>query len=297
MARESVPADLDGLAALAHAAGTVLDELEPSERDRILAPLWPHGPEPLLEGPHPLPLSAALEVWRADELALRDVLELYTRELGTPELAAAALFLGPDALALARRPLRRVPAEGLTTFRLRPHLRGRGERAQLALADEALTRAMLFGLVWPVERTWRITSPFGPRWHPVRGVPSEHRGVDIATPEGTVVTAPVEGRVRRAAEDRVNGKWVELDHGRGVRSQYMHLAEVSVKRGQTVAAGEPIALSGATGRVTGPHLHYQVKRDAVHLDPVSFRVSSERAVRPVPRRLASTAEGSHTAMP
>ncbi len=292
--REWVPADLEGLDALAHAVGTVLDELEPTQRDRILAPLWPYGPPPPLEGPDVLP---SLEVWRADELVLRDVLGIYREALGTDELAVAALFLGPDALSRARRPLRKVAPERITLQRLRPHLKKRMARQHLGLAEEAVTRAVLFGLTWPVERTWRITSPFGPRWHPVRGVPTEHRGVDIATPEGTVITAVMGGRVRRVAEDRVNGKWLELDHGRGVISQYMHLHEVTVKRGQRIEAGEPIALSGATGRVTGPHLHYQVKRDAVHVDPVSFRLSADDTRRAVVREATSGVGGSPTAMP
>jgi murein DD-endopeptidase MepM/ murein hydrolase activator NlpD len=78
----------------------------------------------------------------------------------------------------------------------------------------------------------------------------------------------------------INGHWLEVDHGDGVRTQYCHLSRVDVKRGQQVKAGELVALSGDTGRVTGPHLHYQVKWAREFVDPIGTRASPALVAAP-----------------
>jgi murein DD-endopeptidase MepM/ murein hydrolase activator NlpD len=87
--------------------------------------------------------------------------------------------------------------------------------------------------------------------------------------------------VKRVLQGPINGHWVELDHGSGVRTQYCHLSLVEVKRGQQVKAGELVARSGDTGRVTGPHLHYQVKLPGGFVDPLGSRVPLELVAAPL----------------
>lgn len=122
------------------------------------------------------------------------------------------------------------------------------------------------GFIRPAEG--RMSSPFGPARKyigvGVDGRPCErtriHYGYDIATPVGTPIIAPAAGIVTLGDPDLYyEGGTVFLDHGEGLVSVFMHLSDVQVAAGQRVEAGEQIALSGNTGRTTGPHLHWAVK--------------------------------------
>ena len=110
-----------------------------------------------------------------------------------------------------------------------------------------------------------MTSPFGLRW---RGGPEIHRGIDLDVPTGTPVRAMDDGRVRFAGAMRGFGRVVWIDHGRTTLTISAHLSRIDVRAGQRVEAGQPIGLSGATGDVTGPHLHFEVWRWGRPVDPV-----------------------------
>lgn len=99
-----------------------------------------------------------------------------------------------------------------------------------------------------------------------------HRGVDFKTPVGTVVKAPFSGTVARVNwSRRANGNCLDLRNGKGMRAYLLHLDSVTVKRGQRVKAGQPVAKSGNTGRSTAPHLHYQLQRgERKIVDPFRF---------------------------
>lgn len=122
------------------------------------------------------------------------------------------------------------------------------------------------GFAWPV--VGRISGVFGSR-RILNGQPmSPHWGLDIAMPNGTPVGAPAPGRVTLAESDLYyTGGTIILDHGYGVTSTYAHLSKVGVKVGQTVQTGEPIGAVGATGRVTGAHLHWTINWFDVRIDP------------------------------
>lgn len=119
---------------------------------------------------------------------------------------------------------------------------------------------------WPVDGV--ISSPFGIRLDGIR--PEIHRGVDVPVPVGTPVRAMGPGRVYEAGSLRGYGIAVVIDHGRGVYSLYAHLSEALVKRGEEVRGQQVIGRSGATGDVTGPHLHFEVWRSGQPEDPVAF---------------------------
>lgn len=130
----------------------------------------------------------------------------------------------------------------------------------------ALGRGARFS--WPARGV--VSSPYGPRIHPVYRVPSFHAGIDIAIPEGTRVYAAAAGRVITAGWEGGFGFLVVLDHGDGYTTYYGHLSQPLVAVGQFVEMGQTIALSGNTGLSTGPHLHFETRHDGVALDPLLF---------------------------
>lgn len=118
---------------------------------------------------------------------------------------------------------------------------------------------------WPVDGP--LTSPFGVRRAGLLNF-DIHRGVDIAVPTGTPVHAMAPGVVAFAGGMNGYGRVVIIDHGQGVRTLYAHLSEVNVATGEEIAGRPVIGLSGASGRVTGEHLHFEVLRSGRAEDPV-----------------------------
>ncbi|MUK93288.1 murein DD-endopeptidase MepM [Aliivibrio fischeri] len=112
---------------------------------------------------------------------------------------------------------------------------------------------------YPTHQRFRISSPFNPyRKHPVTGRISPHNGTDFAAPVGTSVYATGDGVVVRALHHPLAGNYIIIKHGREYMTRYLHLSKILVKKGQKVSMGDKIALSGNTGRSTGPHLHYEL---------------------------------------
>ena len=120
--------------------------------------------------------------------------------------------------------------------------------------------------IWPA--TGRISGVFGSQ-RIFNGEPrAPHSGVDVAAPKGAPVVAPADGIVTLVHPDMFfSGGTLIVDHGYGVSSTFIHLSEILVKEGQEVKQGDPIARVGATGRATGPHLHWNLNWFDVRLDP------------------------------
>ncbi len=113
-----------------------------------------------------------------------------------------------------------------------------------------------------------ISSPFGPRIHPITKQEIFHQGIDIAVAVGTEIYAIADGTVLSVPEeDNDYGKNLIIQHADGFTSRYAKLSDILVTEGQTVKVGEKIALSGNTGVSTGPHLHFELQQDGQHVNP------------------------------
>ncbi len=123
----------------------------------------------------------------------------------------------------------------------------------------------------PVENGW-ISSYFGERSDPFNGYSATHKGVDFAAAEGTRVMAVAAGLVTLAGDSPIAGygQMVEIKHGNGLSTRYAHNEKLLVKQGDMVRKGQEIALMGSTGRSTGPHLHFEVLKNGIQVDPLRF---------------------------
>jgi len=116
----------------------------------------------------------------------------------------------------------------------------------------------------------RLSSPFGLKRFFNKQARNPHSGLDIAAPTGTTVKAPANGTIIDVGNYFFNGNTVLVDHGQGLISGYFHLSKTIVKIGDNVIQGQKIAEIGATGRVTGPHLHWNVYLNKTKVDPAFF---------------------------
>lgn len=126
----------------------------------------------------------------------------------------------------------------------------------------------------PVEKGW-ISSHFGKRADPFTGKQEFHRGVDFAGKYHSNVISVAGGVVTEADDRSGYGYLVEIDHGNGYVTRYGHNDQMTVSVGQTVKKGEVIAKMGSTGRSTGPHVHFEVLKNGVRVDPMKFIRSKE----------------------
>ncbi|WP_113908013.1 peptidoglycan DD-metalloendopeptidase family protein [Aliidiomarina celeris] len=124
----------------------------------------------------------------------------------------------------------------------------------------------------PVHFT-RVSSDFNPRrMHPVTGRVAPHNGIDYAAPTGTPVMSAGDGRVIASAYNNLNGHYIFVQHGERYVTKYLHLSRRHVSQGERVRQGEVIGRVGATGRVTGAHLHYEFLVDGAHRNPRTVKL-------------------------
>jgi len=131
------------------------------------------------------------------------------------------------------------------------------------------TRPLDASVLFALPAAGRISSRFGMRRHPISGVWKGHAGVDVAAPIGTEIRATGAGTVAHAGWVGGYGKTVIIDHGSGMTTLYAHMSVIHASRRQLVVAGDLIGEVGTTGRSTGPHVHYEVRRDGVAVDPLA----------------------------
>jgi len=126
----------------------------------------------------------------------------------------------------------------------------------------------------------QITSRYGKRKDPFLGRLAFHSGIDFRTRTGTPVRASGSGTVVRAGRAGGYGNMVEIDHGHGLTTRYAHLSKILVKKGERVVAGATIAKSGNSGRSTGPHLHYEIRRNGKAINPIGI-IQAAYELRPL----------------
>lgn len=123
-------------------------------------------------------------------------------------------------------------------------------------------------MIFPVNG--RIASKYGNRKDPITGENEFHNGIDIAASTGTIVKSPYNGTVKSIYSNSTGGNQLIVTHTNGFTTGYAHLSNYLVKQGETVKKGQPIALVGETGRVTGPHLHFTLKNPSgSYIDPLT----------------------------
>ena len=143
------------------------------------------------------------------------------------------------------------------------------ERAQLAEAGEAIVYdGGMFK--WPAPSYTRISDDYGNRTNPILGVQQFHNGVDMAAPGGSPILAAYDGKVVAAAYNASMGNYIMINHGGGLYTIYMHASALYVSTGETVTRGQKIAAVGTTGRSTGNHLHFSVRKDGAYVSPWNY---------------------------
>lgn len=126
-------------------------------------------------------------------------------------------------------------------------------------------------MTWPVPGYSRLSSYFGTRPNPF-GQPTQeyHSGIDVPAPKGTNIVAAYDGEVAWSYYSSSAGNWVGIDHGDGIYTVYMHMSKRLVSEGDMVKKGDIIGLVGTTGRSTGNHLHFGVRKNGKYVDPLDW---------------------------
>jgi murein DD-endopeptidase MepM/ murein hydrolase activator NlpD len=122
--------------------------------------------------------------------------------------------------------------------------------------------------IWPVNGL--LMSHFGRRTDPFSGEGAFHTGVDVSATSGTPVKVTADGTVVRAEYSGQYGRLVIIEHANNFQTYYAHLSRFAVVPGQSIRRGEVIGFSGATGRATSPHLHYEVRRGGIPINPSQY---------------------------
>ena len=176
------------------------------------------------------------------------------------------LTITPRAWNISRlNRLPKYPVPQLEFQRVRP-----GELAQIQAARtlQSPVQGWRQQFLWPT--TGRISTRFGAQ-RIYAGEPGAfHSGIDIARPTGTPIVAPADGVVILAADHpfTLEGNLLMIDHGMGLNSAFLHLSRIDVRTGDHVRRGQPIGAVGASGRATGPHLHWGMKWHDARIDPL-----------------------------
>lgn len=177
-----------------------------------------------------------------------------------------------EVIAAALAPVMNIPAETEEAENIDTDI----EDAHKALAESlpdsvhnAVDKALAY--VWPVaDSHYRISSPYGYRKHPVTGKRAFHAGIDIPAPRGTDVMAVLGGEVAAVGNHPRLGRYVKVTHDDGTYSLYGHLQAWNTKAGRVVKAGDIIGKVGSTGRSTGPHLDFSIRRDGKSFNPMNI---------------------------
>jgi murein DD-endopeptidase MepM/ murein hydrolase activator NlpD len=215
---------------------------------------------------------------RKDVETLRAKYHLLEKESKQTDQQLASLQILANEVSIAYGIKHRLegPAEISTEGRLVPTLSEsleeynflKGANLSRSTRRSQFFRSIMLPSIWPVNGI--LLSHFGRRTDPFSGEGAFHTGVDISASRGTPVKVAGDGIVTHAEFSGHYGKLVIVDHGNGVQTYYAHLSQFEVVAGQSIRRGEIVGLSGATGRVTSPHLHYEVRRGGTAINPQPY---------------------------
>jgi murein DD-endopeptidase MepM/ murein hydrolase activator NlpD len=138
-------------------------------------------------------------------------------------------------------------------------------------------------IMWPTDSR-KINSPYGYRRDPFSGQAAHHNGIDIDGEKGDPVYAAADGVVQEAGWKEAHGRQIVIMHNERYTTVYSHLNALHVEPGQIVRQGDPIGEIGSSGRSTGPHLHYEILLDGVHVDPEDYLLISREEADEPPER-------------
>ena len=181
-----------------------------------------------------------------------------------------------EALAAAGLPVALDSGDDAVGGPLLPVEAGRMFEARVRELDEALDKletVKAAARAMPVHNPapgQPVSSSFGVRRDPILRMPAMHAGIDFRATTGTAIRAAGAGVVIRAGWAGGYGRMVEVDHGDGLTTRYAHMSKISVRKGDKVETGDVIGKVGTSGRSTGPHLHYEVRRNGAAVDPLRF---------------------------
>ena len=186
------------------------------------------------------------------------------REFWTPQSETVAVMAQPDEATTTQPPAEARAAK-------EPDIKAETQPAAKAAAKNTSfsPSAVTVPITRPVEGG-RYSSYFGYRNNPITHKYAFHTGLDIAVPTGTAIRAAYGGTVRLVGEDGRSGKYVTISHDDGYETFYCHCSETLVTEGTVVRAGEAVAKVGATGWATGPHLHFEIRKNGTKLDPLQI---------------------------
>ncbi len=253
---------------------------DPNGANSTSAPVSPIG----YDGDLPLPEQIHLLIDRYDRVDRQDLSILADLDqppaLISHHIRAALAAAGVDVDKLAPPPAPLPPAGRGLGGPLVPlpilsdgsAFAGAAGKLEAALTTLEKLRSVLpdVPLRAPLPGDPEITSGFGPRIDPFLGTPALHTGIDLLDDYGAPVRATAAGTVVTAGFDGGYGNMVEVDHGNGLSTRYAHLSSIDVVPGEKVKFGTVLGHIGATGRATGPHLHYEVRIDGEPVDPLHF---------------------------
>lgn len=138
------------------------------------------------------------------------------------------------------------------------------------LPEDVVLHQEILGFAYQNPVVGTVYDRFGFRNHPIDGGEAFHYGLDIAADEGTVITSFADGTVTAVGESSALGKYVIITHAGNYQTLYAHCSCVTASSGQQVRMGDPIAEVGQTGKTTGPHLHFELQRNTVYLNPIYY---------------------------
>lgn len=212
--------------------------------------------------------KASLEGSRAEQQSQRDILVAQREELEVKEAEAAALvqkIQGEEAEYQASRDALKKEEAAVEALIIK-----RQKELQDKIASGQISFDPGSGWQWPVPGSYKITSTFGPRIHPITGLPGNHTGTDVAAPKNKAILSARGGVVTISTYNNSYGNYVVVQHDNGVATLYAHMASRAVKEGQVVTQGQTVGYVGSTGSSTGNHLHFEVRINGKRQDALDY---------------------------